>query len=74
MRDAAEKAICAIKRLSSDVGIPAGLVALGKRYGKDVKVKDIAIMTKNAQKDACGLTNPRCPTDADVAAIYEAAM
>lgn len=56
------------------MGIPAGLVALGKRYGKDVKAKDIAIMTKNAQKDACGLTNPRCPTDADVAAIYEAAM
>ncbi len=74
VRDAAEKAICAIKRLSADVGIPAGLVALGKRYGKDVKPKDIAIMTKNAQKDACGLTNPRCPTDADVAAIYEAAM
>jgi len=74
VRDAAEKAICAIKRLSADVGIPAGLVALGKRYGKDVKAKDIAIMTKNAQKDACGLTNPRCPTDADVAAIYEAAM
>ncbi|EGY27321.1 iron-containing alcohol dehydrogenase family protein [Desulfovibrio sp. A2] len=74
VRDAAEKAICAIKRLSADVGIPAGLVALGKRYGKDVKAKDIAVMTKNAQKDACGLTNPRCPTDADVAAIYEAAM
>ncbi len=72
--EAAEKSLKAIKRLSSDVGIPSGLVELGKRYGKDVKVKDIKEMTTNAQKDACGLTNPRCPTDADVAAIYKAAM
>ncbi len=73
-RDAAKLALVAIRKLSEDVGIPEGLVALGKRYGKDVKQKDIATMTKNAQKDACGLTNPRRPTDADVAAIYEAAM
>jgi alcohol dehydrogenase len=31
-------------------------------------------MTGNAQKDACGLTNPRCPNDMDVAAIYKAAL
>ncbi len=73
-RDAAKLALVAIRKLSEDVGIPEGLVALGKRYGKDVKKKDIPTMTKNAQKDACGLTNPRRPTDADVAAIYEAAM
>jgi len=73
-RNAAELCLEAIKQLSSDVGIPAGLVELGKRYGKDVKVKDIKIMTENAQKDACGLTNPRCPKDMDVMAIYEAAM
>lgn len=71
---AAEKCLEAIRRLSSDVGIPSGLVELGKRYGKDVKEKDIKTMTANAQKDACGLTNPRCPTDADVEAIYKAAM
>ncbi len=73
-RAAAEKAIDAIKTLSADVGIPAGLVELGKRYGVDVKEKDIQTMTENAQKDACGFTNPRCPTDADVAAIYKAAL
>ena len=73
-RDAAELALVAIKKLSTDIGIPAGLVALGKRYGKDVKEKDIETMTANAQKDACGLTNPRCPKDADVIAIYKAAM
>jgi len=73
-RDAAEKALDAIKKLSTDIGIPAGLIELGKRYGKEVKAEDIEIMTKNAQKDACGLTNPRCPKDVDVAAIYKAAL
>ncbi|TVQ98459.1 MAG: iron-containing alcohol dehydrogenase [Desulfovibrionales bacterium] len=73
-RAAAEKALDAIKQLSADVGIPSGLVELGKRYGKDVKKEDIATMTGNAQKDACGFTNPRCPKDADVQAIYEAAL
>lgn len=73
-RAAAEKAVEAIKVLSTDVGIPDGLVALGKRYGVEVKEKDIQTMTDNAQKDACGFTNPRCPTDADVAAIYKDAL
>ncbi|WP_147820362.1 iron-containing alcohol dehydrogenase [Salidesulfovibrio onnuriiensis] len=73
-RAAAEKCLDAIQELSCDVGIPSGLIELGKRYGKDVKAADIPTMTANAQKDACGLTNPRCPTDADVVAIYEAAL
>jgi alcohol dehydrogenase len=73
-RAAAEKCLDAIKQLSIDIGIPAGLVALGKRYGKEVRKEDIAIMTGNAQKDACGLTNPTKLRDADVAAIYEAAL
>ncbi len=73
-RAAAEKCLEAIKLLSADVGIPSGLIEMGKRYGKDVKAADIPTMTANAQKDACGLTNPRCPKDADVAAIYEAAL
>ncbi|MFV0436092.1 MAG: iron-containing alcohol dehydrogenase [Desulfopila sp.] len=73
-RDAAAQAIEAIQNLSADIGIPAGLIELGKRYGKEVKAEDIATMTGNAQKDACGLTNPRRPTDADVKAIYTAAL
>ena len=71
--EASKKAIAAINTLSSDVGIPEGLKALGKKYGKDVKEADIPTMTANAQKDACGLTNPRTMTDAAVAAIYKAA-
>ncbi len=73
-REAANLALEAIQNLSSDIGIPAGLVEMGKRYGKDVKAEDIPTMTENAQKDACGLTNPRRPTDDDVVAIYTAAL
>jgi alcohol dehydrogenase len=73
-RDGAEMCLEAIQQLSADISIPSGLIELGKRYGKEVKKEDIAIMTGNAQKDACGLTNPRKLRDADVAAIYEAAL
>ncbi|HET7319833.1 MAG TPA: iron-containing alcohol dehydrogenase [Nitrospirota bacterium] len=66
-RVAAEKAIEAIKTLSRDIGIPSGLTELG------VKEKDLRIMAENAQKDACGLTNPRCPSLEDVINIYKAA-
>jgi len=73
-REAADVFLAAIRRLSADIGIPSGLVEMGKFYGKDVKAADIPTMVGNAQKDACGLTNPRRPTDADVAAIYTAAL
>lgn len=73
-RDAAELALVGIKKLSADIGIPSGLIELGKRYGKEVKASDIDTMVGNAQKDACGLTNPRCPKDIDVKAIYTAAL
>jgi alcohol dehydrogenase len=73
-RDAAELAIKAIRQLSADVGIPANLVELGKRYGKEVKATDIPTMTANAQKDICKYTNPRLATDNEVAAIYTGAM
>ena len=72
--EASQKAITAINILSKDVGIPSGLIALGKKYGKTVKAEDIPTMTANAQKDACGLTNPRTMTDEAVAAIYKAAL
>ncbi|ROQ93423.1 iron-containing alcohol dehydrogenase [Desulfosoma caldarium] len=67
-RCAAEKALEAIVTLSQDVGIPRGLRELG------VQEKDIPIMAQNAQKDACGLTNPRCPTLEDVIQIYKNAL
>ena len=67
-RDAAELALKSIKTLSTDVGIPSGLKELG------VKEKDLKTMAENAQKDACGLTNPRCPSLDDVITIYKWAL
>ncbi len=67
-RAAAEKALEAIMTLSADVGIPSGLTELG------VKEEDLKTMAENAQKDACGLTNPRCPTLEDVIQIYRNAL
>jgi len=67
-RAAADLALEAIKTLSTDVGIPSGLTELG------VKEEDLKIMAENAQKDACGLTNPRCPTLDDVIGIYKNAL
>lgn len=67
-RDAAFKAIEAIKALSADIGIPAGLTELG------VKEEDLEVMAKNAMKDACGGTNPRCPNLEEVINIFKDAM
>jgi alcohol dehydrogenase len=67
-REAAEKALTAIRALSRDIGIPANLTVLG------VKKEDLPIMAENAQKDACGATNPRRPSLEDVIAIYTAAL
>ena len=68
--DAALAAVKAIKRLASDVDIPSGIKALGDMFGKKVSMDDIPTMVANAQKDACGLTNPRKMSDAAVTAIY----
>jgi alcohol dehydrogenase len=67
-RAAAERALEAIKVLSSDIGIPSGLAELG------VKEEDLEIMAANAQKDACGFTNPRSPSLKDVVEIYRQAL
>lgn len=68
VRDAAEKAIHAIEKLSQDIGIPAGLSELG------VKEEDLETMAKNAMKDVCCLTNPRTATLEDVIQIYKNAL
>ena len=67
-RDAAERALTGIQTLSADVGIPTDLTQLG------VKKEDLKIMAENAQKDACGATNPRRPTLEDVIGIYTSAL
>jgi len=66
--DAADVAIAAIRKLSKDVGIPAGLAELG------VKEADFEVMATNAKKDACQLTNPRLANLQQVVGIFGAAM
>ncbi len=66
--EAAAQGIAAIRTLSADIGIPAGLSVL------NVKEEDLATMAGNAQNDACMLTNPRKANLDQVVAIYKAAM
>src|SRR5471032_1886220 len=61
-------AIAAIRKLSSDVGIPSGLAELG------VKADDIPTLAANAMKDACGFTNPRPAEQEQIEEIFHAAM
>lgn len=64
---AAEAALAAIRTLSRDIGIPSGLAELG------MKDADVPTLAANAMVDACGLTNPRRATQADIEAIFRAA-
>ncbi len=64
----AQAAIDAIRTLSSDIGIPAGLRDLG------AKEEDMPTLATNALKDACGLTNPKQASHEEIVAIYTKAM
>ncbi|MGL5813675.1 MAG: L-threonine dehydrogenase [Aeromonas sp.] len=64
----AAAAIAAIKTLARDVNIPAGLEQLG------VKADDFDVLATNALKDACGFTNPKQATHAEIVDIFRAAM
>jgi len=64
----AQACLAAIRKLSSDIGIPKSLGELG------VKRADIPTLAANAMKDACGFTNPRSATQAEIEAIFEGAM
>jgi len=66
--EAAKKAIAAIRALSADIGIPAGLDEL-----KGFNEKDIPILAANALKDACGFTNPKQATQDEIEGIFKAA-
>ena len=65
--DAGAKGIEAIRKLSRDVGIPAGLIEIG------AKESDFQILATNALKDVCGLTNPRKASLEDIIGILKAA-
>lgn len=64
----AQVCIAGIRRLSADIGIPASLRELGVKEGA------IPLLAANALKDACGLTNPRKASQAEIEAIFRGAM
>lgn len=64
----AAAAIDAIKKLSASVKIPANLTLLG------VKAEDIPTLADNALKDACGFTNPKQATHAEICQIFTNAL
>ncbi|MBP2642834.1 MAG: adhB 1 [Firmicutes bacterium] len=69
VEEAADKAITAIHKISTDVGIPRGLRELSK-FDK----KDIPTLAVNALKDACGLTNPKQASLEEIQDIYKKAI
>lgn len=66
-RDAADKAIEAIKRLSQDVNIPSNLEAL------NVDKNDFELMAKLALEDGNAGTNPIQGTEKDIIKIFKSA-
>ena len=71
--EAADAAIAAIQRLTSDVGIPPTITALAKARNLKVDKKHIPAMAKDGMKDVCTLFNPRVPKLEDYIALYEEA-
>ncbi|MNT36648.1 Alcohol dehydrogenase 2 [compost metagenome] len=67
-QEGAEAAIAAIRELSRDVEIPAGLRDLG------AKLQDVPLLAANALKDACGLTNPRAADQRQIEEIFRSAF
>jgi len=67
-RDAALAGIEAIKTLSADIGIPAGLAELG------MKESDIPEMAEWAMKEVCTPTNPRVTRVQDMVELYRKAL
>lgn len=67
--EAADAALAAIRELSADIGIPAGLKEL-----KGFDANDIPTLATNALKDACGLTNPKQASQEEIENIYRAAI
>ncbi|GMA51614.1 1,3-propanediol dehydrogenase [Alicyclobacillus contaminans] len=65
---AAKRAIEAVRELADDLDIPTTLSTLGLRD------EQIAILSHNAVKDVCMVTNPRDMSEDDVAALLRQAM
>ncbi|NFI95284.1 iron-containing alcohol dehydrogenase [Clostridium botulinum] len=66
--EAAEKAIDAMFRLSTDIGIPTSLKEMG------IKEEDFQYMAEMALKDGNAFSNPRKGNEKDIVAIFKAAF
>ncbi len=66
--EAAEKAIDAMFRLSTDIGIPTSLKEMG------IKEEDFEYMAEMALKDGNAFSNPRKGNEKDIVAIFKAAF
>ncbi|HEY8804051.1 MAG TPA: iron-containing alcohol dehydrogenase, partial [Clostridium sp.] len=67
-KEAVNKIMRSIQKLSEDIGIPTHLKDMG------VEKNDIEFLSKNAEKDISSSTNPRQGTFVDIMGIYIAAM
>lgn len=65
---AAARSIEAVKRLIADVGLAKGLADIG------LKAEFIPLLSRNALKDACLVTNPRNAGINDIETIFHKAM
>ena len=65
--EAIDATIAAVKQLSADVGIPAGLQGI-------LKEEDVAFLSASAYADACRPGNPRDTNEAEIAALYRSLM
>jgi len=66
--EGANATIEAIKKLSTDIGIPTGLKDL------NVKKEDFTVLATNALKDACGFTNPKQASLEEIITIFDEAF
>ncbi len=66
--EAADRAIEAIRKLASDIGIPSGLKELG------AKEEDLELLAEHAMQDVCRLTNPRDLSKEEIIEIYRKAL
>ena len=66
--EARKAAVAAVRQLSSDVGIPANLTAVG------VKEEDIDFLADSAMADACTPGNPKVPTKEDIVKLSKSML
>ena len=68
INDARKAAVEAVRKLSSDIGIPKKVSEVG------VKEDDIKFLAESAMADACTPGNPKTPTLEDIIALYKSMM